>query len=192
MNCEPLWCGSADGTRNPNPRAGGEGGGLCKCENITNIPAGLHPVPYRITLDPTAKVCMQRGLGLGELLVAVPWVCGHQKSWWPPCGFLSPCLGMGVNEHIELLFPMPKLLLSGETNPQESPHYNRNYLFPLALDAPKLYLLLPKSSASIRPSWEYQSPFICNYCCCRLVIPSCHLFPKALLTLETPNFAFCT
>lgn len=115
-------------------------------ENITNIPAGLQPVPYRITLDPTAKVCIQRGLGLGKFLVAVPWVCGHLKSWWPLCGFLSPSLGVGVNEYTELLFPMHKLLLSGEIHSQRSPKWlwcpHCNYLFPL--DPPKIYLLLAR------------------------------------------------
>lgn len=57
------WCGCADGASNPNLRAGGEGGDLCRCGDITNIPAGLQPVPYGITLGPTARVCIQRGLG---------------------------------------------------------------------------------------------------------------------------------
>lgn len=76
--------------------------------------------------------------------MAVPRVYGHQKSRWPPRGFLSPSLGVGVNEHTEQLFPMPKLFLSGEIHPQKSPHYSSNSLFPLALDPPTLYLLSPK------------------------------------------------
>lgn len=68
----PCSAALMDELRNPHPRAGGEGGWFVqRCENITNITAGhlnrrdkLQPVPCRIALDPAAKVCVQRCLGL--------------------------------------------------------------------------------------------------------------------------------
>lgn len=111
-----------DGVRNPHPRAGGEGSCFVQThENITNITAGhlnhrgkLQPVPFRIALDPTAKVCIQRCLGLGKSSD------GCLTGTWPSkvpvtTVWLSGPFPWGGNKctYTELLFHMPQPLAPG-------------------------------------------------------------------------------